>query len=227
MNITPEQLVLALGSKRNWASDEMLNMLNAIDTDGADLVRENWLTYSSVLREGASIEQYTNAVKYVSLKQMGHSNQQAYSIALAERYQEMVSKGYDDKRISSSVAAYHKGAMVQKILAQSTIPIWMLYADEQHKAIKTLVDLMQNANSEKVRCDSANNLLTHIKRPEAALVQLDVTHKQADGMSDLSNMLADLASKQMKVLKDGGDVHVVANLPVVDAEYVEKPIIKE
>jgi len=218
--ITEEQLQLALGSRRNWASDTLLSTLNALDTDGADLVRENWLTHAAVLREGnGSLEQYTTAVKYVSLKQMGHSNQSAYSIALADRYQQMVAQGYDEQRISSSVSAYHKGAMVQKILAQSTIPFWMLYQDEQSRAMKTLVDLMLNAKSEKVRGDAANNVLTHTKRPEAAKVQLDITTKETDGTTELANMMRRLAEGQLKVLKDGADVRVIANLPVVDAEF--------
>jgi len=215
--INAEQLALALGSKRSWVTDELLQTLNELEMDGADLVRENWLTHSSVLREGtASMEQYTTAVKYVSLKQMGHSNQSAYSIVLADRYQEMVSKGYDEKRISSHISAYHKGSLVQKILAQSTIPLWMLYQDEQHKAIGVLVRLMTDSNvSFKVQCDSADKLLNHIKRPETAKVELDITTR-GDGMGELQTMMRELAERQLKALHNGGDVHVVANLPVLE-----------
>jgi hypothetical protein len=220
MSINQEQLALALGSKRNWATDELLNTLNTLETDGADFVRENWLTHAAILREGThSLEQYTTAVKYVSLKQMGHSNQSAYSIALADRYQELVAKGYDDKRISSHIAAYHKGVLVQKILAQSVIPIYMLYQDEVHKAMHTLVQLMTDPNvSNKVRADAANNVLTHAKRPEAAKVELSVTSKQSDGMAELTVMMRELADKQLKALQSGADVHDVANLRVIEGE---------
>jgi len=219
--INNEQLQLALGSKRNWASEELLSMLNTIEMDGADLIRENWLTHSACLREGSySMEQYTTAVKYVSLKQMGHTNQSAYSIALAERYQEMVAKGYDEKRQSSHIAAYHKGALVQKILAQSTIPLWMLYQDEQHKAIGVLVRLMTDPNvSYKVQSDSADKLLNHIKRPETAKVELDITTRQIDGMGELQRMMEELAQRQLRALHNGADVRVVANLPMLEAEY--------
>lgn len=223
--INSEQLQLALGSKRNWASDELLSMLNTIELDGADLIRENWLTHSSCLREGAySMEQYTTAVKYVSLKQMGHTNQSAYSIALAERYQEMVAKGYDEKRMSSHIAAYHKGALVQKILAQSTIPLWMLYQDEQHKAIGVLARLMMDPKvSYKVQSDSADKLLNHIKRPETAKVELDITARQIDGMGELQHMMQELAERQLKALRNGADVRVIANLPMLEVESKEPP----
>lgn len=214
--ITSEQLELALGSKRNWASQELVTTLNSLETDGAELVRENWLTHTNVLRDGLySLEQYTTAIKYVSLKQIGHTNQQAYSIALAERYQELVAKGYDDQRISSHVSAYHKGALVQKLLAQSTVPLYMLYQDEAHKAIKTLVQVMTEPNaSYKTRAEAADKLLTHVKRPEAAKIELEVSQRQSDGMIELTTMMRDLAQKQLSAIADGGNVRTVANLPL-------------
>lgn len=214
--ITSEQLELALGSRRNWASQELVTTLNTLETDGADLVRENWLTHANVLREGTySLDQYTTAIKYVSLKQMGHTNQQAYSIALADRYQELVAKGYDDQRISSHVSAYHKGALVQKLLAQSTVPLYMLYQDEAHKAIKTLVQVMTEPNASfKTRAEAADKLLTHVKRPEAAKIELEVNQKQSDGMTELTTMMRELAQKQLAAIADGGNVRTVANLPL-------------
>lgn len=221
--VTTEQVELALGSKRNWASQELVTTLNTLETDGADLVRENWLTHANILREGTySMDQYLTAIKYVSLKQMGHTNQQAYSIALSDRYQELVAKGYDDQRISSHVAAYHKGALVQKLLAQSTIPLYMLYQDEAHKAIKTLVKVMEDeeGSSPRTRAEAADKLLNHIKRPEAAKVELEVTQKQGDGMMELHAMMRDLAQKQLAAISAGGNVKTVANLPLNKREPI-------
>lgn len=218
--ITEEQVQLALGSKRNWASQELVVMLNSLESDGADLVRENWLTHANILREGTySMEQYLTAIKYVTLKQMGHTNQQAYSIALGNRYQELVAKGYDDQRISSHVAAYHKGNLVQKLLSQSTIPLYMLYQDEAHKAIKTLVQVMENEDtSPRTRAEAADKLLTHIKRPESAKIELEVSQKQGDGMQELAVMMRELASKQLAAIQAGGSVKTVANVPLSTRE---------
>lgn len=231
--ITTEQVELALGSRRNWASQELVTTLNALETDGADLVRENWLTHANVLREGTySMDQYTTAIKYVSLKQMGHTNQQAYSIALADRYQELRAKGYDDQRISSHVAAYHKGALVQKLMAQSTIPLYMLYADEAHKAIKVLVDIMTDTKdvggpSWKTKAEAADKLLTHIKRPEAAKIELEVSQKAADGMNELTVMMRDLAQRQLAAIAQGGNVKQVANLPIRQPALIEGTVVEE
>lgn len=223
MTVTVEQVELALGSKRNWASQELVTTLNSLEADGADLVRENWLTHANILREGTySMDQYLTAIKYVSLKQMGHTNQQAYSIALSDRYQELVAKGYDDQRISSHVAAYHKGALVQKLLAQSTIPLYMLYQDEAHKAIKTLVKVMEDEDgaSPRTRAEAADKLLNHIKRPEAAKVELEVSQKQGDGMVELTAMMRDLAKRQLNAIEAGGNVKTVANLPLNKREPI-------
>ena len=216
--VSSEQLALALGSRRSWATDDLLMTLNSIEMDGADFVRENWLTHAAILREGNhTLEQYTTAVKYVSLKQMGHSNQSAYSIALADRYQRMVAEGFDEKRMSSSIAAYHKGALVQRILSQSTIPLYMLYQDEAHKAIKTLVQIMTEPDASfKTRAEAADKLLTHIKRPEAAKIELDVTHRQVDGMQELQVMMREVAARQLNAIASGGDVRRIANLPVIE-----------
>jgi hypothetical protein len=219
--INEQQLALALGSKKKWASDELLNTLNSIETDDADLVRENWLTHASVLREGNyTLDQYTTAIKYVSLKQMGHTNQSAYSIALADRYTEMCARGYDDRRLSSHISAYHKGALVQKILAQSVVPLHLLFQDEQFKAVHRLATIMTDPNASfKVQVDAANALLTHVKKPESAKVQLEVSHKPQDGMNELVTMMQEVAKKQLNALQSGANVRDVANLPVtIDGE---------
>jgi hypothetical protein len=220
--VTSDQLELALGSRRNWASEELLTTLNTLEVDGADLVRENWLTHANILREGTySMEQYMNAIKYVSLKQMGHTNAQAYSIALADRYQALVAAGHDEKRISSHIAAFHKGALVQKLLAQSTIPLYMLYQDEAHKAITKLASVMTNPDASfRTQVEAADKLLGHIKRTEAAKIELSVTQAQTDGMNELQNMMRDLAARQLAAIAAGGNVQQVANLPVKQREPV-------
>jgi hypothetical protein len=129
----------------------------------------------------------------------------------------MVAEGFDEKRMSSSIAAYHKGALVQRILSQSTIPLYMLYQDEAHKAIKTLVQIMTEPDASfKTRAEAADKLLTHIKRPEAAKIELDVTHRQVDGMQELQVMMREVAARQLNAIASGGDVRRIANLPVIE-----------
>jgi hypothetical protein len=131
----------------------------------------------------------------------------------------MVADGMDEKRMSSNIAAYHKGALVQRILSQSTIPLYMLYQDEAHKAIKTLVQIMTEPDASfKTRAEAADKLLTHIKRPEAAKIELDVTHRQVDGMQELQVMMQEVAARQLNAIANGRSVKDIANLPLVQRE---------
>ena len=135
--------------------------------------------------------------------------------------QELVAKGYDDQRISSHVSAYHKGALVQKLLAQSTVPLYMLYQDEAHKAIKVLVEVMTSDNSsQKTKAEAADKLLTHVKRPEAAKVELEVSQKASDAMSEVTTMMRDLAQRELAAIAEGGNVRAVADLPLNKREPI-------
>ena len=98
----------------------------------------------------------------------------------------------------------------------------MINQDLHQKAINVLADLMMNANSEKVRADSANSLLVHLKPPEVKKVELDIGVKANKEIDDMKNLLAQLSAKQ-KSLIDNGVVSVadVAHTKIVEAHYEE------
>lgn len=48
-----------------------------------------------------------------------------------------------------------------------------------------LADLMDNADSEKVRSDSANALLNHLKKPDNLKVELDIGVKEGSELANL------------------------------------------
>jgi hypothetical protein len=60
-----------------------------------------------------------------------------------------------------------------------------------------------SANSEKVRSDAANCLLTHLKPPEVQKVELDIGVKKDGVMDDLKNVLTELALKQQQYIAAG------------------------
>src|SRR5690554_7803237 len=62
-------------------TQDLADKLNNISTDPlhAENIRENFLTYTRVLQDGKyKIEDYMNAVAYVSYKLMGYNNQDSY-----------------------------------------------------------------------------------------------------------------------------------------------------
>lgn len=186
----------------------MVDALNNLSTDPivAQNMRENFVSYASVMTEGKfKLDGYVNAVKYVSYKLMGRNSREAYSLTFPTRYQKLLAAGRSDKDISSYVAAYNKGILVNKIFQQTAIPTWVLNQDKVQSAINVLADLMLTANSEKVRSDSATSLLTHLKKPETNhQLELNVNHIDKTGITELKETMAEMAKMQQDMITKGG-----------------------
>lgn len=190
--------------------------------------RDNLLSYTSVMKDGRfKLQQYIDAVRYVSYKLMGASNIEAYTKTFPDRFQRLVDEGADDKTISSYCAAYNKTILVNKILEQTMVPVHVLNADIYQKAIKTQAELMITANSEKVRSDAANSLLTHLKAPEVAKMELNVTTNQDSAVDDLRDAARELVKQQKQMLtqgsmsvKDLAHSDIISREKVIDGELV-------
>lgn len=187
-------------------SQELIDQINQTlaDPDMYETYRDNLLGYAHVMREGKfKMEDYINAIKYCSHKIMGASNIDAYVKTFPDKYQAMLSAGKNAKDISSFVTSYNKNKLVNLILEQSMIPSWVLNQDMYQKALNVQCELMLTANSEKVRSDAANSILTHLKPPEVTKVELDIGLKKDSAMEDLKHTLTELALKQQQFLGAG------------------------
>ena len=187
-------------------SQELIDQINQTlaDPDMYETYRDNLLGYAHVMKEGKfKMEDYINAIKYCSHKIMGASNIDAYVKTFPDKYQAMLSAGKNAKDISSFVTSYNKNKLVNLILEQSMIPSWVLNQDMYQKALNVQCELMMTANSEKVRSDAANSLLTHLKPPEVTKVELDIGLKKDSAMDDLKQNLAELALMQKQFISAG------------------------
>ena len=149
---------------------------------------------------------------------------ESYIMALPERYQTMVNKGYSTNRISGHVSAYNKTQMVNKILEQSLVPTYVLNADLYQKALNCQASLMMSANSEKVRCDAANSLLIQLKVPEAQKIDLSIGIKEDDSIAQLRASTLELVAQQRKAIEAGVmDAQGVAHSKlVINGEFSEE-----
>lgn len=222
--VTKEQLK-RVAPKGTNISDSLLETINNMQGNEVELesFRENLLGYTSVLKEGKyKFNDYINAVKYSSYKLLGASNIEAYTKTFPDRFQRLVDDGMDDKAISSYVAAYHKNKMVQNILDQARIPTHMLNADIYQKAINVQAQLMVSANSEKVRSDAANSLLTHLKAPEVQKMELDIGIKEDKSVQDLRKAMIELAKAQRNAVEEGdASAKDIAHSQIIEGEIVE------
>lgn len=222
MSLTEEEFKRALPAKlQSQANQQTLDTINQIlvEPEMADYYRENFITYSHILQEGKfSMEAYVNAIKYCSYKIAGLSNKDAYIKTFPGRYKAHLAKGTSDKAIDSYIHAYNKTKLVTSILEQAYIPSWLLNQDAYQRAINVQLDLMQNADSEKVRSDAANSILNHLKPPENNKIELDIGLSGAkDTLNDLRKTMKDLASMQRSQIASGNvDARTVAESRIIE-----------
>ena len=119
------------------------------------------------------------------------------------RHATLVAAGKTKKEISAYVAAYSKGKLVQAILEQAVIPVWLYNQDVYQKAINVQAKLMITAESELVRTQAANSLLTHLAKPKDSVPLINIDMRPSSGMTELQDMLAALAEKQVNLINQG------------------------
>lgn len=205
--ITVQTLKQALPANTKLSvSQSLVDQLNAVTSDPilAGYIRENFVSYTNVLQDGKyTSDEYVNAITYCTYKVMGLTNKDAYINTFPQRHQQLVARGASSKDISAYVSAYHKGKLVMAILDQAYVPIWLVNQDNYQKAINVQVDLMKNAQSELVRTQAANSILTHLAKPKDAMPQVAIQINQNSGMNELMDAMAALAEKQVNMIDHG------------------------
>ncbi|QHJ82503.1 MAG: hypothetical protein [Bacteriophage sp.] len=205
--MTVEQFKAALPDKmkKSVSKEVVAGVITMIsDPNLHETFRENLIGYTSVMNDGKhKLESYVNAVKYCTYKVMGKTNIEAYTLTFPDRYQDFVNRGVSPKDIASYVTAYNKGKLVSAIMEQSLIPSWILNQDMYQKALNVQAELMVSAQSEKVRTDAANSILTHLKMPEKAKVELDVSTEANDAIKALHDSTMALVAMQQEQIRQG------------------------
>ncbi len=232
-HLTKDMLLGALPDKRfrKYVTDEMVDVINSEpDSELRRVFRDNTLTYSMVLSTGKySLAAYINAVKYVSLRLMGDIASTAYSKVFPDRYQNLINQGASASNIASFADNYGKNALITKIMEQTMVPTHILNAGIYQQAINVQADLMHNAKSEMVRQKAAESLITNLKAPEAARVEIDINYS-SDVLEDLRATTRALAQQQLKMIMGGqasvkeiahSDIIARKAEPATDVEYTE------
>lgn len=226
--LTIDQFKQALPDKvKKSINQELIDQINTTlsDPEMFESYRENLLSYTKVMADGRfKVDSYVQAVKYVSHKLMGCTNIEAYTKTFPDKYARFVAQGVQAKDIASYVTAYNKSKLVNLIFEQTLIPSYVLNQDLYQKALNVQADLMVNSGSDKVRCDAANSLLTHLKMPETQKVELEIGVKEDSSISQLRQATLELARQQRLALEAGAmNAQEVAHARIVidvDAQEV-------
>ena len=226
--LTIDQFKQALPDKvKKSINQELIDQINTTlsDPEMFESYRENLLSYTKVMADGRfKVDSYVQAVKYVSHKLMGCTNIEAYTKTFPDKYARFVAQGVQAKDIASYVTAYNKSKLVNLIFEQTLIPSYVLNQDLYQRALNVQADLMVNSGSDKVRCDAANSLLTHLKMPETQKVELEIGVKEDSSISQLRQATLELARQQRLALEAGAmNAQEVAHAKIVidvDAQEV-------
>ena len=210
---------------KNAVTDDLVDRLNAITSDQilTEEVRNNFISYASVLREGKfKLEDYLNAVTYVSHRLNGDTQHDAYFKTFPSRYQNLMALGKTPKEISNYVAMFNKGKLVQKIQEQTLTPAWVLNQDMFQAALNTNYQIMMDEDvSPKVRVEAANSLLTHLQKPKEVTPAVNIDLRESSGLSELKKALGQLATQQQQLIEQGGSTRDVAAQRIVDVSAQE------
>lgn len=198
--------VLPAAVKKSVTQD-VLDIVNSAigEPEFIEAFKENLVGYQYVLTNGKfKLTSYVEAVKYVSHKLMGATNNDAYKRAFPEKIAEFKRRGISDKDISTYVCAYNKNKLVSLIFAQSMIPTHVLNADIFQEAINIQLQLARSAQSEKVRSDAANSLMVQLRPPEVKKIELDIGVKGDESViTALRETTMELVKQQKLALQSG------------------------
>ena len=223
--LTVEELKAALPDRvKKSLNQELIDQINLTlaEPELYEAYRDNLLSYTKVMADGKfKIPNYIDAVKYVSHKLMGCTNIDAYSKTFPGKIARFTAQGVSGKDIASYVTAYNKSKLVNLIFEQTLIPHYVLNQDLYQKALNVQAELMVSANSEKVRSDAANSLLTHLKMPETQKVELNIGVKEDSSIDALRQATMALAREQRLMVESGAmNAQQVAHTKIIEGERI-------
>jgi len=203
--LTKEQLQGCVPKKfRHNVTDEIVQFVNATEDDEfREAFKSNLLGYADVVSTGRyRMQDYVNAVKFVSYKMLGDPNTIAYAKVFPDRYQRLIDKNLPANGIAAYSTAYNRGELVNKILERTLVPVHILNMDVHQEAINTQAELMRTAKSETVRQKAAECLIMQLKAPEASKIEIDVNYSN-DSIDELRETTRALAQQQLKLIESG------------------------
>lgn len=183
-------------------AQEIMDMISHPDLH--ETFRENLIGYTEVMSKNRTrLNEYVNAVRFCTYRMMGKNNIEAYTLAFPDRIADFAARNVSAKDIASYVTAYHKGKLPSAIMKQSLIPSWILNQDMYQKALNAQFELGMTATSEKVRSDALNSVLTQLKMPEEAKVELDLGGTANDAIKALQETTMALVAQQRQAIQAG------------------------
>ena len=212
-------------NQRTLITQEFLDKLEASVNDSlvAEQFKENFVTYLNVLSKGKyKMEDYINAVKYVSFKLLGYSNIKAYTATFPERYERLKTEG--QTQIEAFVSMYNKNKLVMQIYEQTIVPSYVLNAPMHQQALNTLAAMIADDDVRGMtKVKACEAILQYTKQPDVVKGELTIGIEQSDTINDLREITENLADTyRMMLEKKGMKLKDVAEADIIDVTPEDK-----
>lgn len=212
--LTVADVKLAMPKKKNFITQEAVDIINASMSEpefqGESLLQTASI-YESVLKNArASVPEYLNAIRFCAYIISNKSNYtEAYKKVFADRdfVKERMMVPTDSPKyteLTSAASRYRRTKLVVDILTASQVPLDLIFTGYRYKAIGVLAAVMENGRYDRDRVSAAKELLAATKGAENIKIELDVGVTESSAVEQLNNQLAEIAAKQLQLLK--GDV---------------------
>lgn len=212
-------------NQKSMITQEFVDTLEGSVKDSmiAEQFKDNFITYLNVLTSAKyRMDDYINAVKYVSFKLLGYSNIDAYASVFPERYQRLVDEG--QTQIEAFASMYNKNKLVIKIFEQTIVPTHVLNAPLHQEALSTLAGMISDPSVRGMtKVKACEAILHYTKAPEVIEGKLTIGIEQQDTIASLREVTEQLAATY-KIALEGGQKSLkqLAEETIIDAEYSEE-----
>lgn len=206
---------------RSKVTDDFVDNLNNMikDPHMAEVYQRNVVTYAQVLQEGRfKLNDYFNAVMFVSYKMMGLGNLASYQKVFPDKCKDMAARNLTNKEMHSYAAMFNKNKLVTLIYEQTLIPDHIMYASIRYKAIAAQAALLNSPNEHVVQ-KAADSLMNHLKAPENSKVSIEMGTKDTGVLADLTEALNNLSKRQSEAILIGShSVKEIAHSRIIEGE---------
>lgn len=189
----------------------------------AEQVKNNFISYLNVLSTGKfSMDEYLNAVKYVSFKLLNYTNRDAYAATFPDRWERMVKEGVEEKRMDAYVAMYNKSKLVMAIYEQTIVPTYVLNAPLHQEALNVLAKMIKDPSVRGMaKVKACEAILTHTKQPEIVKGELTIGLQENETIAELREVTEQLANTFRASIGKGKTLQDVAEAQIIDVKVEE------
>jgi hypothetical protein len=216
-------------NQRKLVTPKLVDKINEMGEDPHLLgsFEDNLLSYGHILANGKyKIEDYVNAVRFVSYKLLGKNDIDCYAVVFPERYKKLRNEGVSRSDMSPYVSAYTKNKLVVQILEQTLVPAHIIKAPLHFEAINELMQIGLTGRSEVARVQALSKVADLTKAPETTKIELDIGMKENDVIADLRTATQELAKQQKLAIESGVQstkeiAHSKIQADIIDTEVLD------